>query len=115
MNSMHLIATLTTDDAVVLKDLTSFSRFIDELIVSSDVNNLGKVEHSFDKGGGYTLVCCLAESHIAVHTWPEFKQVTLDVYLCNFLHDNTDKCQQLFDGLLRYYKPTAQNITKLLR
>ena len=33
----------------------------------------------------------LAESHLAIHTWPERRGVTLDVYVCNFTADNTGK------------------------
>jgi spermidine synthase len=31
----------------------------------------------------------LAESHLALHTWPERAGVTLDVYVCNFSTDNS--------------------------
>ena len=41
----------------------------------------------------------LAESHLAIHTWPESRRVTLDVYVCNFTEDNTAKAEQLFDAL----------------
>ena len=34
--------------------------------------------------GGVTGVVLLAESHVAIHTWPELGNVTLDIYVCNF-------------------------------
>jgi spermidine synthase len=33
---------------------------------------------------GVTGTLLLAESHVAIHTWPERRAVTLDVYVCNF-------------------------------
>jgi spermidine synthase len=45
--------------------------------------------------GGVTGMLLLAESHLAVHTWPERRSVTLDVYVCNFTEDNTGKAQAL--------------------
>ena len=30
----------------------------------------------------FTLFVMLAESHVAVHTYPEFQQVSADVYVC---------------------------------
>ena len=34
--------------------------------------------------GGVTGTVLLAESHLAIHTWPETGSVTIDVYVCNF-------------------------------
>ena len=45
--------------------------------------------------GGVTGAVLLAESHLALHTWPERSGVTLDVYVCNFSTDNSDKAEQL--------------------
>src|SRR4029079_658746 len=57
---------------------------------------LGEHFYQFDgaKGtqdGGATGAVVLAESHLAVHTWPERAGATLDVYVCNFTSDNTHK------------------------
>ncbi|SDZ10043.1 S-adenosylmethionine decarboxylase [Jannaschia faecimaris] len=37
--------------------------------------------HPFE-GGGITGVLLLAESHITVHTWPEYGYAALDVFMC---------------------------------
>ena len=42
---------------------------------------------------GVTGTVLLAESHIAIHTWPEAGFVTVDVYVCNYTTDNTDKAE----------------------
>ena len=39
---------------------------------------------------GVTGTVLLAESHLAIHTWPEHGFVTIDVYVCNYMTDNTD-------------------------
>ena len=54
---------------------------------------------------GVTGTVLLAESHLAIHTWPEHGFVTVDVYVCNYQSDNTAKAQQLFDALERALKP----------
>src|SRR5437879_13666287 len=38
---------------------------------------------------GVTGTVLLAESHLAIHTWPEHGFVTIDVYVCNYTTDNT--------------------------
>lgn len=32
--------------------------------------------------GGYTGVVLLAESHITIHTWPEYSYVAIDIFMC---------------------------------
>ncbi|QMV75472.1 adenosylmethionine decarboxylase [Comamonas piscis] len=55
--------------------------------------------------GGVTGVVLLAESHVAIHTWPELGHVTLDVYVCNFSGDNSGKAQQVLDALVGGLQP----------
>ena len=45
---------------------------------------------------GVTGTVLLAESHLAIHTWPEAGFVTVDVYVCNLTTDNTAKAERLF-------------------
>ena len=45
---------------------------------------------------GVTGTVLLAESHLAIHTWPEHGFVTIDVYVCNYTTDNTAKAELLF-------------------
>src|SRR3954462_2390917 len=44
---------------------------------------------------GIPGVVLLAESHVAVHTWPELDAATLDVYVCNFGRDNSRRTRDL--------------------
>lgn len=55
--------------------------------------------------GGVTGTLLLAESHLAIHTWPETGNVTIDVYVCNFSADNSDKAQALMQGVVDAYQP----------
>ena len=55
--------------------------------------------------GGVTATVLLAESHLCVHTWPEQKAVTLDVYVCNFGGDHSTKAQALLRALIDRFEP----------
>ena len=65
--------------------------------------------------GGVTGAALLAESHLAVHTWPERGGVTLDVYVCNFSTDNSGKAEQLLDDLIVAFAPRQQSTNRILR
>jgi spermidine synthase len=58
--------------------------------------------------GGVTGTVLLAESHLAIHTWPETGNVTIDVYVCNFSADNSGKAQALLDEIPGSYKDIDQ-------
>lgn len=55
--------------------------------------------------GGVTGTVLLAESHLAIHTWPETGSVTIDVYVCNFSDDNSGKARQLMEGVIAAFAP----------
>jgi S-adenosylmethionine decarboxylase len=70
---------------------------------------VGELFHRFDTPpgapgpAGITGVVLLAESHLAVHTWPEQAAVTLDVYVCNFGTDNSARAETLLVSLLQAF------------
>ena len=43
---------------------------------------IGTNFHHFGGDGGVSVVILLAESHLSIHTWPEFGAATLDIYTC---------------------------------
>lgn len=65
--------------------------------------------------GGVTGMVLLAESHLAIHTWPETGNVTLDVYVCNFSSDNSGKAQRLLDAVVEAYRPRQVVRNQLVR
>lgn len=53
--------------------------------------------------GGVTATVLLAESHLCVHTWPEQRGATLDVYVCNLGADHSAKARTLLAALLALF------------
>jgi S-adenosylmethionine decarboxylase len=76
---------------------------------------VGELFHRFPAAGGVTGVVLLAESHLAVHTWPELRAVTLDVFVCNVAGDNSHKARQLVDALVQRFDPERVQRQQLLR
>jgi S-adenosylmethionine decarboxylase proenzyme len=65
--------------------------------------------------GGVTGVVLLAESHLAVHTWPERGAVTLDAFVCNHTEDNSAHAEALMQALLRAMRPAHVEQQRLRR
>jgi len=66
---------------------------------SANLTIVGERFHQFAPAG-VTGVILLAESHVAIHTWPEQRFVSLDIYVCHFSADNTAKAEQLLQHLI---------------
>jgi S-adenosylmethionine decarboxylase proenzyme len=65
--------------------------------------------------GGATGAVVLAESHLAVHTWPERDGATLDVYVCNYTADNTSKAEAVYAALITALKPADVLVERVIR
>jgi S-adenosylmethionine/arginine decarboxylase-like enzyme len=68
-----------------------------------------------DGAAGVTGALLLAESHVAVHTWPEWDQVTVDVYVCNLRSDNSGRARALMRMLITAFEPTRVQSHELRR
>jgi S-adenosylmethionine decarboxylase proenzyme len=55
--------------------------------------------------GGITGVVLLAQSHLAVHTWPELGAVTIDVFVCNFLGGHSRSAHVALERLIEAFAP----------
>lgn len=75
---------------------------------------VGDAFHQFEPQG-VTGTVLLAESHLAIHTWPERGFVTVDVYVCNLATDNTDKARRLFRSLEAVLKPARARFQSIHR
>lgn len=70
------------------------------------VNQLFHTFPTTEKGsGGVTATVLLAESHVCLHTWPEERAVTVDVYVCNFSGDHSAKARGLMFALVNRFQP----------
>ena len=111
MNGLHLIADL--HDCRCRPDFLLEAPALEAFCVAACTRHgltvVGRLFHSFqDASGqpaGVTGTVVLAESHLAVHTWPEIASVTLDIYVCNFSGDNSGRAHALFAEVIAAFAP----------
>jgi spermidine synthase len=106
MNGLHLIGDLSgcRCDPRLLLDGAGMRARCEQMVRDAGLTVMDSNFHQFD-GGGYTGIVLLAESHVAVHTWPERAGLTLDVYVCNYSADNSVKARRLFEAVVALFDP----------
>ena len=68
---------------VLLRDGDRIMRVLKEALALAGFHSIRSVEHHFvERGAGFTGMVLLAESHAAVHTYPERKYLALDIFAC---------------------------------
>jgi S-adenosylmethionine decarboxylase len=121
MTGLHLTADLhgCPLSQPAITDLETLRALCLEAVVAAGLTPVGELFHRFppveDEPQGITGVVLLAESHLAVHTWPERGAVTLDVYVCNFEADNSARAEMLIEALMKGFAPAQVSRQALLR
>ena len=120
MHGLHITvdACGCPDALPALRDPKALRALCLAAVARAGLTPVGELFHRFDGdagGGGVTGVVLLAESHLAVHTWPELRAVTLDVYVCNFGADNSARAEALTQGLIAAIAPASVHRQSLRR
>ena len=111
MTCKHEVRKLTIDSSLVGDDREMLE---DVLIDFPGLTVVGERFFQFEPQG-VTGTVLLAESHIAIHTWPEAGFVTVDVYVCNYTTDNTAKAEQVFRAIEKALRPARTRFQAIRR
>lgn len=116
MRGLHLTADLygCAGDRGLLEHAPRLARCCRHLVERAGLTPVAERFHPFS-GAGVTGMVLLAESHLAIHTWPELDAVTLDVYVCNLSRDNSSRAQTLLDSLIEAFAPSGHSLNRIER
>lgn len=112
--SKHCLGTIVCKSSEKLFDGSGCAEAIQTIVEENGAQCIGQQLYEFPNKS-YTILVALAESHISIHTWPERLTVQLDVFLCNYMHDNSKKCEDIYDDIVEYFEPKEQNTTLIER
>ena len=108
----HLIADFGGCAAVeLLEDADKLERVIMEALLQGNLTIMSPVHIHRFQPKGLSALAVLAESHLSIHTWPEWGKATLDVYACG----TTAEPAKALAHLAAVLQPSDQHVIKLPR
>jgi len=93
----HIYGNLYECNRDVLADEAKLIHIVKEAVRIANSALLSIGAYRFGATGGITIFAVIAESHISIHTWPEYGFATVDVYTCG---NHTDP-EAAFDYIAR--------------
>ena len=81
---VHLLVELWT--SLYLTDINRIRDIIVKAVNACGATILNIDLHVFSPNGGVSGVAVLQESHLSIHTWPEYEYAAIDLFVCGTLN-----------------------------
>ncbi len=107
----HVFGNLYDIEDSVLKDLAYLKESIIEAARAGNLHIIDILEKQFNTInspdlGGVSIIALIVESHISLHTWPESRYATVDIYSCG----NDSNPSLAFDYIVSMLKPKSYKV-----
>ena len=112
MNALgkHILAEYYSCDINILNNLEIIKQSMLDAVIKSDATIIDSTFHQFSPQG-VSGVIVIAESHMAIHTWPAYGYAAVDFFTCG---DRVDPYKAL-DYMNKILKPEKCSRKELMR
>lgn len=108
----HLVSTIEASEN--LKNHSGYLVVVANILTQVNLTLISESHHIFDNQS-FTSSILLAESHINIHTWPEYNQAYLDIFVCSLNRDNSDSVPVIYDEVCKFFHAETDNVTVIKR
>ncbi|HEY9600098.1 adenosylmethionine decarboxylase [Allocoleopsis sp.] len=105
----HLVVDAWEASEDLLNDPEAIRRAMLEAISAGDATLIDLCVHQFSPHG-VTATATLAESHIAIHTWPEHGYFAADLFFCG--RGKPERAMEVLQTALKAKKVRTRDITR---
>ncbi|MCQ4153049.1 MAG: S-adenosylmethionine decarboxylase [Archaeoglobales archaeon] len=98
----HIIAELYGVNPELISREETVRRIVEEVVGEAGLNKVGSVYKQFNPHG-VTGIVLISESHVSIHTWPEYELVNLDIFTCG----DPVKAEKAFKLFIEKFKPKS--------
>jgi len=106
----HLIVEMWGVDPALLDDEEKLRSVLLKAAEAAGGRIIGVLFHKFEPQG-VTGVVAIAESHISIHTWPEYGYAAIDIFTCGSHVDPW----RAFEHSIRELRPKNVNVFEIKR
>ena len=107
---VHVLLDLENCDQKILDDMNIIKQTLIIAAQKSGAHIMGETFHKFTPVG-VTGIVSIAESHISIHTWPEFKYAAVDIFSCGEDFD-LESCVKVISHNLKCKHITRKTIKR---
>ncbi len=93
----HIIVEFYNCDKGILNDVDLITKIMNEASLMSGATVVGSHFHTYSPHG-VSGVVIIAESHLSVHTWPEYGYAAVDIFTCGNTINNDIAFAHLKEG-----------------
>lgn len=97
---IHIISEFQGLDPQKISRVEELRIVLDRVIVESGLHVVSSNFHQFEPQG-VSAVYLLTESHLSVHTWPEYGYMALDIFTCG----DDEPALKAFRLMLKEFQP----------
>jgi S-adenosylmethionine decarboxylase len=80
----HWIVEAEGCEGAIINDETAMVRIVREAVASANASLVTIISKGFDHMG-VTILALLSESHVGIHTWPQYGYAATDVFTCGHI------------------------------
>lgn len=101
----HIVADVVCRNKRILNDMLKLRKL---MLEAAKIGNATVVADNFHQFLPYGIsgILIISESHISIHTWPEYSIASIDIYTCG----NNVRVEKIYDYFKLKLKVTNENI-----
>ena len=107
---VHYIVECTGCHSNLLTDITALKHAMEECAKNAGATVVETVLHQFNPHG-LSGVVVIAESHLAIHTWPEHQYAAIDIFTCGM----PAVAEGIYQNIIRTFAPTSHSMQRIER
>lgn len=97
---IHVVAEFLGVDPEKISRVENVKQILEKAIANSKLNAVANVFHQFVPHG-VSGVFLLRESHLSIHTWPEYEYAAIDIFSCG----GEKNALEALDLLIKEFQP----------